>query len=284
MDDLAAPAATAVEYCPIDTSFPKLRVVCLAPPIYVVEDFLSAEQCAEIILVGAGGGGLEGSGAHNAAAHVGVEPPRTSTSMELGPKWCGRLHAMAERLTLQPAEHMEMPTLAKYEDRERYVAHHDAFPPGDPLAAAHFGGNRICTVLMYLNDVVRGGKTTFHLADDLAGGGEKGLSVTPKAGRAVVFFPSDYASGRCDPLALHEAERAADEKWVSQLWVRQGPPGAMRTQAGRAAESAALALVEAEAEAQGSAADTAGRPPEPAQTLGQGSWRWLPEDPPSAGS
>lgn len=38
---------------------------------------------------------------------------------------------------------------------------------------------------------------------------------------AVVFFPSDCATGEIDPLTLHEAEPAVCEKWVVQLWVRQ---------------------------------------------------------------
>jgi hypothetical protein len=174
---------------------------------------------------------------------------------------------------------MEMPTLARYTSGQRYVAHHDAFPPGDPLIAASFGGNRICTVLMYLNDVASGGRTTFHRAADAETGEETGLSISPKAGRAVIFFPSEFESGRCDPLAVHEAERADDEKWVSQLWVRQGPPGAMRTQAGRAEESALLAEVEAMIWAEREAAGgNATRPTEPEATPGVGTWRYFDAD------
>ena len=162
-DALAAPgpAAAPVCGCPIDADFPALRMVCAAPPIYVVENFLSAQQCVEMIE--GSRPDLRESLAHNAGAHEGEEPPRTSSSVELGAEWSATLHALAERVTRQPAAHMEMPTLARYTAGQRYVAHHDAFPPGDPLCdPVRFGGNRIYTVLMYLNDVASGGRTTFH--------------------------------------------------------------------------------------------------------------------------
>jgi hypothetical protein len=162
--------------------------------------------------------------------------------------------ARAARLTGRPTDHMEMPTVARYLHGQRYVQHHDAFPPGDPMAdRERYGGNRVCTVLVYLNDVGHGGRTLFHRAvapvreggTAGSGGGGGGIAITPRAGAAVVFFPADCVTGDYDPLALHEAEPAVDEKWVAQLWVRQGAPGGMRTMAGRTA--AADAAVEAEA-------------------------------------
>ena len=49
---------------------------------------------------------------------------------------------------------------------------------------------------------------------------------------------------RYDPLALHEAEPAIDEKWVCQTWIRQGQPGDMATMEGRAAGAAKAAAAE----------------------------------------
>jgi prolyl 4-hydroxylase len=80
--------------------------------------------------------------------------------------------------------------------------------PHQPLA----GGQRVATVLIYLNDVSEGGGTYFPKLD---------VRFTPKAGRALVFFPCSL-DGALDPLALHTAEKAVDEKWVCQVWVRQG--------------------------------------------------------------
>ena len=74
------------------------------------------------------------------------------------------------------------------------------------------GGQRIVTVLIYLNDVVQGGQTSFP---------QLGLNMQPKQGRALVFFPSTV-DGHLDPRALHAALPAIDTKYVSQIWIRQG--------------------------------------------------------------
>ena len=74
---------------------------------------------------------------------------------------------------------------------------------------ARNGGQRICTVLVYLNDVIQGGDTAFPILN---------LRIHPKMGKAVVFFPS-FLDGVLDPLALHAAEPAVDEKWVCQVKV-----------------------------------------------------------------
>ena len=73
-DALAAPgpAAAPVCGCPIDADFPALRMVCAAPPIYVVENFLSAQQCVEMIE--GSRPDLRESLAHNAGAHEGEGP------------------------------------------------------------------------------------------------------------------------------------------------------------------------------------------------------------------
>lgn len=42
------------------------------------------------------------------------------------------------------------------------------------------------------------------------------------SGMAVVFFPATL-DGALDARLLHAAEPAVDTKWVSQIWIRQGP-------------------------------------------------------------
>jgi prolyl 4-hydroxylase len=176
-----------VQYTAINPNFPQLRAVCLEPPIYLVPDFLSSAQCAALVLATRGrlpavdgGGAAAGAEPPSQAA-----PPRTSCSVDACDDWCRDIHALVQRLTQQPALHMEQPTVTRYLAGQEYVAHHDAFPPGDPLACAAFGGNRICTVLVYLNDVAEGGRTTFHRAacqGRRLGAGAGGLSLRPKAG------------------------------------------------------------------------------------------------------
>ena len=118
------------------------------------------------------------------------------------------------RLTGKPRAAFEDVQIARYEQGERYDGHFDGASPHDPDAAQFFGGGgqRLCTVLIYLNDVPRGGTTRFPLLGN--------LEVAPRRGRAVVFFPGRL-DGTLDPQLYHEARPAVDTKWVSQIWVRQ---------------------------------------------------------------
>ena len=45
----------------------------------------------------------------------------TSWSMELGGDWARHVQAQASRLTAQPTQHMEMPTVARYLAGQRYA-------------------------------------------------------------------------------------------------------------------------------------------------------------------
>jgi len=67
------------------------------------------------------------------------------------------------------------------------------------------------TVLVYLNDVQKGGQTVFPALN---------LQVQPKKGMALVFFPATV-DGLLDKMALHAALPAIDTKYVSQVWLRQ---------------------------------------------------------------
>jgi hypothetical protein len=74
------------------------------------------------------------------------------------------------------------------------------------------GGQRTVTVLVYLNDVARGGATSFPNIN---------LQIQPRQGMALVFFPATV-DGVLDRQALHAALPALDIKYVSQIWIRQG--------------------------------------------------------------
>jgi prolyl 4-hydroxylase len=73
------------------------------------------------------------------------------------------------------------------------------------------GGQRTITVLIYLNDVARGGQTSFPCLD---------LEIRPVQGMALIFFPASV-DGELDPRTLHAALPAVDPKFVSQIWIRQ---------------------------------------------------------------
>ncbi|MGC1550070.1 MAG: 2OG-Fe(II) oxygenase [Rhodanobacter sp.] len=100
-----------------------------------------------------------------------------------------------------------------------YKPHFDFFPPEDPGSQAQMviGGQRVSTLVMYLNDVEEGGATIFP---------ELGLEVIPKKGSAV-YFEYTNSHGQLDPRTLHGgAPVVRGEKWIVTKWMRQRTYGA----------------------------------------------------------
>jgi prolyl 4-hydroxylase len=108
---------------------------------------------------------------------------------------------------------MEIPQVCRYTTSQTYKYHFDGKEDGTLDAKQFFqnGGQRLITVLIYLNTVDRGGHTHFKHMD---------LSIPPEQGSALVFFPA-YSDGKLDTRMLHCAKPAIDTKWVSQIWIRQ---------------------------------------------------------------
>jgi prolyl 4-hydroxylase len=99
-----------------------------------------------------------------------------------------------------------------YAPGARYEPHHDYFDPAQPGTAriVERGGQRVATVVMYLNTPQRGGATTFP---------DVGLDVGAVKGHAV-FFSYD----RPDPatLSLHAGAPVLEgEKWIATKWLRE---------------------------------------------------------------
>ncbi|GMH78767.1 hypothetical protein TL16_g07926 [Triparma laevis f. inornata] len=251
------------KYLPLNLNYPNLELITSStssppsPPLYYCHNFLSSLECDALIQAG-----LEG-GFHPSPV-VGDEPEvegdvsalrakpkisnaRTSTTIYLDREDVPSIiKKVTELTTVQPFQ-CELPQVAQYLPSQKYDAHFDAFDTStaNGQAFCQNGGQRICTVLIYLNDVGRGGRTSFPHAvwrEDLTqpgsnmldGGsftrGSRGVSVTPRKGGAVIFFPSHNTSDAngnslglmLDPLALHRAEDAVDVKYVSQVWIRAG--------------------------------------------------------------
>ena len=183
-------------------NFPNVRQVHVNPPLYIVEDFLSPSECEHIIKISEPK--LEKSHVVDKATGRGVtHPSRTSESTYHGYdlKWLvSRIH----RLTGIPQNFQEPAQVARYHTGQFYQSHQDAL---DDVGEE---GQRVCTVLIYLNDVKRGGGTLFNTLN---------VRVHPKKGSAAVFFPAKM-DGKIDERYLHTAEDASDTKWVSQVWLR----------------------------------------------------------------
>ena len=113
----------------------------------------------------------------------------------------------------------EAPTVIRYEADQVLAPHYDANRSAE-TEDANRGGQTLATLIVYLNDVEKGGLTRFgKLAPNAESQalGEKSLVVQPKRGDALLFFPADSA-GRFDERTEHEGCPAIDEKWIARIW------------------------------------------------------------------
>ena len=125
---------------------------------------------------------------------------------------CAAIERRIARLVNWPLVNGEGLQVLHYLPGAQYEPHHDYFDPakpGTPSIVAR-GGQRVGTLVMYLNTPERGGATTFP---------DIGLEVAPIKGNGV-FFSYD----RPHPVTktLHGgAPVVAGEKWVTTKWLRE---------------------------------------------------------------
>jgi prolyl 4-hydroxylase len=191
-----------------------------SPRVILFGDLLAAEECDQLIELSRGK--LARSSVVNAATgQYDVHPHRTSsgTHFERGENELIRRieHRIAE-LTQHPVERGEPLQILHYQPGGEYKPHFDYFDPAQPgnEAVLKHGGQRVATLVMYLNDVDAGGSTVFP---------EVGLDVLPRKGNAV-YFAYTTEQGQLDARSLHGGSPvSAGEKWIATKWFRQRPYG-----------------------------------------------------------
>lgn len=186
------------------------------PPLWVVDGVLSSEECDELI----GLARLRLQPSETVVEVTGgsqVHVARTSEGMffQRGEyPVCQRLEQRLAELMSWPLDHGEGLQVLRYGVGAEYRPHHDYFDPEQAGTdrICRRGGQRVATVVVYLNTPESGGETVFPSA---------GLSVVPRKGSAVCFV---YPSPVPDTLTLHGgAPILAGEKWVATKWLRQRP-------------------------------------------------------------
>jgi len=124
-----------------------------------------------------------------------------------------RIEARIARLVNWPVENGEGIQVLRYRPGAEYKPHYDYFDTAQPGASAVLsrGGQRVGTLVMYLNTPRRGGATTFP---DIK------LAVQAVQGQAVFF---SYARPDPSTLTLHGGAPVLEgEKWVATKWLREG--------------------------------------------------------------
>ncbi|OIK17013.1 proline dioxygenase [Bacillus sp. MUM 116] len=183
------------------------------PFILQFENLLSFDECDELIHLSKGRL-LPSQIIYSKTGLVKSVPGRTSKGMyfKLGEnRLIETIENRISELTNIPIENGEGLQVLNYQVGEEYKPHFDYFPPAS--ISTHRGGQRIGTLLIYLNDVPSGGETVFPKA---------GVSIVPRKGTAV-YFHYGNSKGQVDRMSLHTSIPVLEgEKWVATNWIRQG--------------------------------------------------------------
>ena len=200
----------------IDAGDRQVRVLLTIgkPRIVVFGDLLAPEECdalieaarprlARSLTVATATGGQE------------VNDDRTSEGMffQRGESpLLQRIEQRIARLVRWPVENGEGLQVLHYRPGAEYKPHYDYFDPAEPGTPRLLrrGGQRVATLVIYLNDPVRGGGTTFP---------DVPLEIGPRQGNAVFF---SYGRAHPGSRTLHGGAPVIEgEKWIATKWLRE---------------------------------------------------------------
>lgn len=226
--DYVYPART--QFLPGEAQPGKLQVLSTTPKIFIIEDFLSFDECQYLIdtIIPE----LKRSTVSNTAI---LDENRTSRTM-----WIH--HGMSASATVQnivqrafnllkiPYDSRNSSRVAEaiqglhYSNTQWYREHYDYFTPNDYKDDGHIqtGNNRLATLFLYLTDVESGGETYFPRFDGkyVSSGctNPNCFKVRPQKGAAVLFY-SMLEDGNLDFDSLHGGcPVVAGEKYAANLW------------------------------------------------------------------
>jgi prolyl 4-hydroxylase len=184
------------------------------PRVVVLGGVLSADECDA--LVAAARPRLARSlTVHTQTGGEELNPDRTSQGMFFRrgeTELVARIEARIARLLNWPVDHGEGMQVLHYGPGAQYKPHYDYFDPAQPGSASLLrrGGQRVATLVMYLNEPAQGGGTTFP---------DAGLEVAPVRGNAVFF---SYDRPHPATGTLHGgAPVVQGDKWVATKWLRE---------------------------------------------------------------
>lgn len=213
-----APAATGLRHpqAPFaDAGDRRVRVLAAVerPCVRVLDGLLGGEECSA--LIEAARPRLDRAQTVAADGRHQTDARRTSRGMFFAPgetPLVARIEQRIAALTGVPVEHGEGLQVLHYLPGQQYEPHFDWFDPAQAgyAAVTRHGGQRIASIVMYLDTPTSGGGTAFP---------EIGLVVSAVAGAAVYFA---YHGG--DRSSLHAGLPVLEgEKWIATKWLRERP-------------------------------------------------------------
>jgi prolyl 4-hydroxylase len=208
----------------------KLRLVHVSPPVLMIEHFLTEQECFDVQHIVTDSNDSTNDDVVRVASKTISQyaiSKRTSTSWFCSYKSIPTvLSKLQHILSIDDLSTCEEPQIVQYSIGQEFTWHYDEIPISQ---ASNNGGQRIATILIYLNTIPQqnGGSTTFR---DLTVGHHTKtlLSVQPIQGSVLIFFPSNR-DGKPDDRTLHRSipivgnERGNKDisKWILQIWVHE---------------------------------------------------------------
>jgi prolyl 4-hydroxylase len=215
-----------------------LTVLSCAPRVFEIQNFLSHAEVDHIIHMATGmklrlsttsgsdGGGHDARSdsqtrtSHNSWVDRGRSPimdsiySRAADLMQIDEALLRHRHDSEFPEVPHKGSNAEDFQLVHYAESEQYTAHHDFSYPnvnknGQPA--------RFATLLLYLNEGMMGGETTFPRWVNSESGDK--LRVKPEIGKGILFY-NQLPDGNMDDLSQHAAEPVLKgEKWLINLWT-----------------------------------------------------------------
>lgn len=192
------------------------RFLSTSPIVHAIPGFASAAECQW--LVASAEPRLKRAGVYNNP--TGVDPGRTNEFAAFNfansdivvelirNRIAGQIRA--------PLACLEMAQVLHYDVGQEFVLHCDFLDPRSMRDEIARNGQRVATILIYLNEDFEGGQTSFP---------RLGLNHRGRTGDALVFGSVDGA-GNPDPRTQHAGcPPTRGEKWLFSQWVRNRAPG-----------------------------------------------------------
>jgi prolyl 4-hydroxylase len=186
------------------------------PDAALIHNLLSAEECQALIKAATpklkaskvvnneGGGMILNEGRTSEGTYFNIRENDLIISIE----------KRIEALVGFPIVNGEGLQILHYGPGAEYRPHYDYFNQETPggLACTKKGGQRVITLIIYLNDVEEGGETTLP---------EINFSVSPQRGSAF-YFAYLNSLGQVDKKTFHASLPVTKgEKWVATKWIRE---------------------------------------------------------------
>ena len=182
------------------------------PPV-IVESVLTPDECKYII--------DKATPLFSRSGVVGSSVPNATRTSETA--WIVKSDPIAQKvfskiqeLTGKPLENCENLQVVRYQPGTYYKAHHDSCCDDSEgcIKFAKEGGQRVATLLVYLNSEFTDGETHFPDHGDLK------LKADPGSG--IFFRPMGRDVNKCHPRALHAGlPISSGTKYVCNVWVRE---------------------------------------------------------------